>query len=217
MADIETRVSVADQRKSFIDQVRAQEWDNREIAINLARRMVIDMASGAQYDVDDFLFAASLGRSHEYPKEHDTLHTLSELRPGRLVGVIRDKKLQNVGITDKIPFSMRVYLGPTSYPDGQQYNRETTATLNLAVAVRRAREDSRVPAIDVEFNDQPVSVPVLESWTEPQWPSAPFHEPNTLLVGSEELLGHIARGDELGTKQMSILLTHLAKIAQAGL
>lgn len=213
MSEIAVHANVTETRQAYIQEVEAQQWENRQRARRLAREMVVAMSGREDFTIEDFIFAASLGEPERYPEEKATLETIAQLTPGEIVGVISDDKLRIVGVAGNKPLTMTVDVRTPADLGDEQYHRHLEAYLNLLTASRRAVEDSRYPRVDVETHAEPMAVPILRAWGEPEFDSSAFFQPQSVVVGAEAVLNRVAQEDTLGTKQVADCLTHLAKIA----
>lgn len=213
MSELVVESGVTEARHAFLEEVVAQQQENRKRACRLAREMVVAMTGHQDFAIEDFIFAASLGEPKRYLEEKGTLETIAQIQPGEVVGVVSDDILRVVGVAAYKTLSMTVDVRTPADPSDEQYNRHLEAYLNLITASRRAAEDSRYPSIDVETHPKPLVVPILRAWGEPEFDGSVFYQPQAVIVGAEAVLNHIAHGDSVGTKQVADCFTHLATIA----
>lgn len=179
-----------------------------------ARAMAVLMANEEPFTVEDFIFVASLGKPEDYATEAATLEVAQQLRPGQLAGVMREKRLRQVGVVGEPVLSMSVTTGMRGQldPDQEMLNRRLGASLHMVISARRASEDSRHPFLEVELHREAQPVNILYGSGEPSYGRKAFYHPGSLVVGAEAILGHVSSvEDEIGIKQLATLLDALSQ------
>lgn len=210
----------AELRANHQEQAEQEAVATQEKARNVARLMIADMASGADFTYEDFLFAATAGKPSEYPWEERILKRASGLSPGAIVGITDHEKLPMLGQLATDPFAMTVELDPDN-PE----RRILTASLNFAFTVTTPQSRYWGAAVEHKVTDNPQSVPILTSRNEHparsgyafgHFPhSKPEHPHVDLLVGARAIIDHANHPfDNPGRRQrIDMLFDHLAVLA----
>ena len=208
-----TQESVCDQRKSFEDERDVTRAEIRTNAAVLSRQLLQRMSSGEPYDIDDFIFAASLGQPKDYKNEAKTLRTIAGLSGGEFVGVVEDKQIVAAGITSKEPLILETRIHPYPQdPEKELRGRMLFASIGIIMGVVKTRLNDRHVIEDG-------SLPVLKSSMNEGGYSRfeAFWHTGEVIVGTSTVIEHASRQDDLfGLRTVGNILDRLARSAYDG-
>jgi hypothetical protein len=217
--------SPAELRQQFSEETAAAAQVRQDRALSVSRLMIADMADGAEFTHEDFLFAATAGNPANYPWHAKILERASKLKAGDIVGIAQGDALLVLGQLAEDPLGFEVRL----HPD-EPHNRTLTAFLKyqFTTSTHVNRETGRGPAI---VSSEPTRVPILENNGE--WRSShdfafgnhPYHTEERphidLLIGASAIIDKRVITNQKGEvindpdrrARVDLLFTHLAQLA----
>jgi hypothetical protein len=199
--------SVTEDRKEFGIETTVRQAESRHKAAVFSRKLLIRMAAGEPYDVDDFIYVASVGRPQDLNKEAQTIKTIETIKAGDLFGVVdHDKLLIGAGVAATNALVLRVKADLSEDPEDRLDTRQLSAGIRILDYTFQGRPDlidDRNLGI-VEVMHSGIGEPELAV-------ERPFSQVNTVRVGAADVI-KASRHSNYGRTIAYTILDELADI-----